>query len=232
MSQKTELRLPVPHQGVEHVHAVLDAPEGAAPRAAFVLAHGSGAPLSSDFLEAVAPAIADTAGLAVLRFNYGYAELMIRSGKPRPPERRPALEVVHRAAIAHARTVLPELPVILGGKSLGGRIASLMVAEGEPAAGLCFLGYPLHPPGKKDRQRTDHFPGLEVPALFVQGTRDPLCDLTLLEAALPSFAGRPTVCVIEDGDHSFNVLKRSGRAPSEVIGEIAAAVATWADEVI
>ena len=76
--------------------------------------------------------------------------------------------------------------MILGGKSLGGRIASLMVAEGEPAAGLCFLGYPLHPPGKKDRQRTDHFPGLEVPALFVQGTRDPLCDLTLLEAALPS----------------------------------------------
>ena len=149
MSQKTELRLSVPHQGVEHVHAVLDAPEEGAPRAAFVLAHGSGAPLSSDFLEAVAPAIADAAGLAVLRFNYGYAELMIRSGKPRPPERRPALEVVHRVAIAHARTVLPELPVILGGKSLGGRIASLMVAEGEPAAGLCFLATRFILPGRR-----------------------------------------------------------------------------------
>ena len=112
---------------------------------------------------------------------------MIRSGAPPPSGVRRWRS--HRAAIAHARTVLPELPVILGGKSLGGRIASLMVAEGEPAAGLCFLGYPLHPPGKKDRQRTDHFPGLEVPALFVQGTRDPLCDLTLLEAA-PSRGAR------------------------------------------
>lgn len=232
MSQRSETRIDVPHQGVEHVQSVLDLPESGAPRALFVLAHGSGAPLGSDFLEAVAPAIADVAKLAVLRFNYAYAELMIRSGKPRPPERREALEVVHRAAIAHGQRTVPDLPLLLGGKSLGGRMASLMVAGGEPAAGLCFLGYPLHPPGKKDRQRTDHFPDLQVPALFVQGTRDQLCDLELLEAAFPSYAGTPTVVVIEDGDHSFNVLKRSGRAPFEVIGEIAAAVASWADGVL
>lgn len=228
MSTRNEFRIPVPHQGVEHISAIFDLPEGGqAPAGVFVLAHGSGAPATSDFLEEVAPRIADAADLAVLRFNYAYAELMIRSGKPRPPERRPALDVVQKEVHAVARETYPGLPLIAGGKSLGGRMASLQVAGGEPADALCFLGYPLHPPGKKDRLRTEHFPDVKVPALFVQGTRDALCDLDLLRPALGAFGGKTTLHVVEDADHSFSVLKRTARTPGEVLDEIAAAVATW-----
>lgn len=228
MSTRNEFRIPVPHQGVEHISAIFDVPEsGEEPTGVFVLAHGSGAPATSDFLEAVAPRIADAAGLAVLRFNYAYAELMVRSGNRRPPERRAALDVVQKEVHALARETYPSLPLIAGGKSLGGRMASLQVAEGEPVDALCFLGYPLHPPGKKDRLRTEHFPSVKVPALFLQGTRDALCDLDLLRPALEAFGGETTLHVVEDADHSFSVLRRAARTPAEVLDELAASVATW-----
>ncbi len=228
MSTRNEFRIPVPHQGVEHVSAILDTPDGdREPAGVFVLAHGAGAAATSDFLEAVAPRIADTACLAVLRFNYAYAELMIRSGKPRPPERRAALDVVQKAVHSHARETYPGLPLIAGGKSLGGRMASLQVAEGEPADALCFLGYPLHPPGKKDRLRTAHFPDVKAPSLFLQGTRDALCDLDLLRPALATYGGKATLHVIEDADHSFSVLKRTARTPEEVLDELASTIAAW-----
>ena len=220
--------LTVPHQGVRQVSAVWDLPEGP-PRATFVLAHGSGAPMSSEFLEDIAPRLARAAGLAVMRFNYAYAELMVRTGGRRPPERRPALEVVHRAALDAARARYPDLPLIGGGKSLGGRISTLLAAEGAALDGLILLGYPLHPPGKPERQRVEHFPDVTVPTLFLQGTRDALADLELLRPALERFAGDQTLHVVEGGDHSFSVLKRSGRTTQDVFDELAAAVAAWAD---
>ena len=231
MAHRTDFRVVVPHQGVEQVAARLDVTtEADEPRAVFVLAHGSGAPLTSTFLDEIAPRIADAGDLAVLRFNYAYAELMVRSGKPRPPERRAGLDVVHRALFAHARESFPGLPLIGGGKSLGGRIASLLAAEDEPMDGLCFLGYPLHPPGRKERLRTEHFPKLDVPALFVQGTRDALCDLELLEPALDQWRTRPALHRVEAADHGFAVLRRSGRDPETVLQEIAGAVGAWTRE--
>lgn len=182
-------------------------------------------------MDAVAPRVADRAGMAVLRFNYGYGELMVRSGKPRPPERMPALKVVHRAAHECAREMFPDIPLLAGGKSLGGRVSSLMAAEGEAVDGLCFLGYPLHPPGKQDRLRTEHFPQLKGPALFLQGDRDALCDLGLLEEAVKGWGKAPTVHIVEGGDHSFNVLRRSGRNAEDVLEEIATAIHTWWDSI-
>jgi len=223
--------LTVPHQGVRQVSVIWDLPEEA-PRATFVLAHGSGAPMSSAFLEEIAPSIARAAGLAVMRFNYAYAELMVRTGGRRPPERRPALEAVHQAALDAARARFPDLPLIGGGKSLGGRIATLLAAEGAALDGLILLGYPLHPPGKPERQRVEHFPAVKVPTLFMQGTRDALADLDLLRPALERFAGQQTLHVVEGGDHSFAVLKRSGRNPEGVFEEIAKAVSAWTDTVI
>ena len=223
----------VPHQGVEHVAARLDRPEtegGEAepkPAAVFVMAHGAGAGLDSDFMEAAAKAIADAAGVAVLRFNYAYAEKMQRNGSRLPPEPRRALQVVHAAIFAWARERFPDMPLIGGGKSMGARIASLMAADGEPLDGLCFLGYPLHPAGKPEKLRTEHFPKLKLPMLFLQGSRDALCDLELLRPALETLGQKPTLQVIEGGDHSFSVLKRSGRTPEEVLGEIARGFADW-----
>ena len=230
-----QFQIVVPHQGVEHVTARLDVPDpkatGSPPTAVFVMAHGAGAGMASDFMEAVAPRIADAAGIAVLRFNYGYAEKMQRSGSRFPPEKRQALDVVHREIFAKARERFAGMPLIGGGKSMGGRMSSLMAAEGEPLDGLCFLGYPLHPPGKPEKLRTDHFPELKLPMLFVQGTRDALCGLDLLETALKTLSQPATLHVVEGGDHSFSVLKRSGRTPDEVLDEIAAAVAAWVPSV-
>jgi len=228
---REDLMLTVPHQGVRQVSATWNLPAGP-PRAAFVMAHGSGAPKSSIFMEEVAARIADAARLSVLRFNYAYAEIMERTGGRRPPERRPALEAVHKAALGAARKRYPDLPLIGGGKSLGGRISTLLAAEGEALDGLVLLGYPLHPPGKPDRQRVEHFPEVTVPTLFLQGTRDALADLERLRPALERFAGTQTLHVVEGGDHSFAVLKRSGRTPAEVLDEIADAVSAWADSAI
>ena len=228
---REEFTITVPHQGVREVSAILDQP-GVEPRGVLVLAHGSGAPMGSDFLEAVAPRIAEAAQLAVLRFNYAYAELMVRSGGRRPPERRPALESVHQAAVEVARARFPGLPLLGGGKSLGGRIATLMAADGVPFDGLVLLGYPLHPPGKPERQRVEHFPSVGVPTLFLQGTRDALADLDLLRPALERFQGPATLHVVEGGDHSFAVLRRSGRTPEDVLEELAAATASWTSEVL
>ena len=230
MANQEQFQIVVPHQGVEQVAARIDLPGSgpeAAPAAVFVMAHGAGAGLASDFMEAAAPRIADAANIAVLRFNYAFTEKMQRSGSRLPPDPRRALEVVHHEIFVHARERFPGIPLVGGGKSLGGRMSSLMAAEGEPLDALCLLGYPLHPPGKPGKLRTEHFPDLKLPMLFVQGTRDALCDLELLRPALEGLGQPPTLHIVEEGDHSFSVLKRSGRTPEEVLDEIAAAVAAW-----
>lgn len=231
MAKRAETQIVVPHQGVEHVAARLDLPDEAPPVAIYVMAHGAGAPMTSDFMEAAAPVIADAASIAVLRFNYAYAEKMTRTGNRLPPEQRRALEVVHKAVLQYARDRFPDLPLIAGGKSLGGRISSLMCADGEAMDALCFIGYPLHPAGKPEKQRTEHFPKLDLPLLFLQGTRDALADLELLHPALELLPRKAELHVVEGGDHSFSVLKRSGRTPAEVLAEIGQAVADWVPQV-
>jgi len=220
--------LSVPHEGVQHVALRLDLPTDDTDlgHVAYVLAHGAGSRLDAPFLEGVSARLA-AGGVPVMRFQYAYMELSARDGRRRPPDRRPVLEVVHRAAIRDAEERFPGRKLLLGGKSMGGRIASYLAAEGETCAGLVFLGYPLHPAGKPDKLRTEHFAALAQPALFVQGARDALCDAKLLETALEVYGGPKTVEIIEDADHGFDVPRRSGRSTDDVLGDVSGRVLRW-----
>lgn len=218
----------MPHEGVQHVSMLLDLPPGGADlgTAAYLMAHGSGAPMTSAFLDGVARRLA-AGGVPVLRFQYAYMEQILRSGKRRPPDRRPVLEVIHRAAIADAAQRFAGRPLLLGGKSLGGRIASYLAAEGEACGGLVFLGYPLHPAGRPETLRSEHFAALAQPALFVQGDRDALCDLALLRTALEVYGGGHELHVVAGADHGFDVLRRSGATRDGVLDQVASAVLAW-----
>jgi uncharacterized protein len=127
----------------------------------------------------------------------------------------------------HARQALGASRLVLGGKSMGGRIASQAVAQGLPADGLVFLGYPLHPPGRFDTLRDRHLPTITAPMLFVQGTRDAFARADLLAAVLGGLGERATLHSIEGGDHSFAVPRRTGRAPAQIEAEVAAALGSW-----
>jgi predicted alpha/beta-hydrolase family hydrolase len=184
------------------------------PPATLVIAHGAGAGLDHPFMVGFARAMNDER-IATLRFNFPYIE----SGR-RAPDPAPFLQEAWRAAFATASGRAKGEPVWAGGKSLGGRIASMAVADGMPAAGLVFLGYPLHPPGKPERIRDEHLYRIDVPMIFVEGTRDVFATPELLAGVIAKVGDRATLVSIEGGDHSFNVkgAKRDAR-------EVAAALA-------
>lgn len=176
------------------VSGVLTGPAGAP---LVVLAHGAGNDLDAPLLVGFAEGLA-SGEVACLRFNFPYRE----QGRRAPdPER--VLREVWSAAFEHARTVTEEAWV--GGKSLGGRIASMLVAEGLPARGLVFVGYPLHPPGKPERTRDAHLSEIEAPMLFVQGTGDPFARWDLIQESVRGLGDRATLHPVPGGDHSFRV---------------------------
>lgn len=188
-----------------------------------VLAHGAGNDMHNPLLSYVHEQTA-AAGLPCVKFNFPYKE----QGRRAPD--RPALLQACWRAVADAVREDPELApsrLFLGGKSMGGRMASLLAASGYPCAGLVFLGYPLHPAGKPPSLRTDHWPRIRCPMLFIQGTRDRLCDLQRLRAALHGLEVPATLHVIEGADHSFKVLKRLGRGDMDVWAEIVAVTTAW-----
>ncbi len=190
------------------------------PIAILVLAPGAGAGMDHPFLVGFARAIADL-GVSTLRFNFLYAERGRRS-----PDPEGTLRAAWTAAFETASARSGGVPVWVGGKSLGGRIASMTVADGMPAAGLVFLGYPLHPPGKPERIRDAHLARIGVPMLFLHGTRDPFATPELLERTVTSLGKRAKLVDIEGGDHSFNV--RGTRAdPREVGAGLAPAAAEF-----
>ena len=184
-----------------------------------VLAHGAGAPMDSEFMRYAAGGIA-AAGIHVIRFNFSYME----AGK-KVPDRQPVLEGTFAALAGWARAERPSRTLVLGGKSLGGRIASY-VAEATGANGLLFHGYPLHPPGRPDRMRDEHLRGIQVPMLFVEGTRDPFCPLDTMEKVRKRIP-HSSLAVIEGGDHSFKVRKSSGRSTSDAWDEVVAVSVAW-----
>lgn len=204
----------------------LDLPREDAGRAVILLAHGAGVGMESPFMVEAAESLC-AEGFPVLRFHYAYAQRMLDEGKRRPPDRRPLLEAVHRQAAATLRARFPGRRLLLAGKSMGGRMSSYLVAAGEPADGLVFFGYPLHPPKRPDRLRSEHFGDLNIPALFLQGTRDALCDLDLLRDALTRYAGPAHLHVVEGADHGFAFLKRSGRTADEIRSELISEVVSW-----
>jgi predicted alpha/beta-hydrolase family hydrolase len=176
------------------------------PIATLVVAHGAGAGMDHPFMAGFCRAIAD-AKVATMRFNFPYIERGRRSPDPERVLRETWL-VAFDAANEGARGG----PVLAGGKSLGGRIASMCVADGMPAAGLVFLGYPLHPPGKPERVRDEHLYRVEVPMLFLEGTADPFATRDVLTRLLRKLGDRATLIEVEGGDHSFNVRGRKADA--------------------
>jgi predicted alpha/beta-hydrolase family hydrolase len=192
-------------------------------RAVIVLAHGAGAGMRSDFMAFQADALA-RAGFRCLRFEFPY----MQAGR-KAPDKAAVLEASWTSVAEDARVAAGERPLVLGGKSMGGRIASQAVAAGAPADGLVFHGYPLHPPGRPDRIRKAHLPDAGVPMLFVEGTRDPFCPLDTLDEVVRETGIDATVTVIDDGDHSFKVRASSGRSTKAAWDEVAAATAAWVD---
>ena len=189
----------------------------------YVFAHGAGAGMRHAFMEAFAVRLA-VRGVGSLRYQFPYMEK--KTGRPDP---RPVLYATVRAAIAAASQAAPGLPLLAGGKSMGGRMTSMAAAE-EPLAGvsgIVFLGFPLHPAGAPSTERGEHLARVDVPMLFLQGTRDALADLGLLRPITDALGARATMHVIEGADHSFHVLKRSGRTDGDVLDELASTVAGW-----
>ena len=224
-AQYTRTNVVIRVDATTSVSGVLAAPAPGAgrARAAVVLGHGAGADMNQAFLSAVHEGLAARGALA-LKFNFAYTEA--RRRVPDPPAR---LLATYRAAVAwlDAQPAARGLPRILGGKSMGGRIASHVVAEGDAADGLLFLGYPLHPPGKPEKLRDAHLSSIRAPMLFVTGTRDELCDLERLRPVLERLGRRATLALIEDGDHSFHVRKASGRDDRAALAEVIEVAALW-----
>lgn len=203
------------------VSGLLDAP--AAAEACLVLAHGAGAGMNHTFMAAIARGLVER-HIATLRFQFPYMELGSR--RPDPPG------IAHgavRAAVAEAAKRLPKVPLFAGGKSYGGRMTSQAQAI-EPLAnvrGIVFLGFPLHPAGKPSTERAQHLAEVQVPMLFLQGTRDTLADLALIRETTGKLGSRATLHIVEGADHSFHVLVRSGRDDAQVREEMLDTVASW-----
>ncbi len=206
---------------VGQVSGLLTRPDGA--RVLYVLAHGAGAGMRHRFMEAIASALA-ARGVASLRYQFPYTEAGAR--RPDPPA---VLEATVRAAVAAAARVAPDLPLIAGGKSMGGRMTSGAAARAPlpGVAGLVFLGFPLHRPKQPSEERAAHLSQVTLPMLFLQGTRDELADLGLITGVCARLGPLATLHVVEAANHGFEVLKRSGRTDAEVLEELADTVVSW-----
>src|SRR6059058_602694 len=213
-------------EGVGSVSALLLRPDVA--RLLYVLAHGAGAGMRHAFLESIAQRLAER-GIATLRYQFPYMER--RAGRPDPPA---VAAATVRAAVAEAARAAPGLPLVAGGKSFGGRMTSTAQTE-EPlpgVRGLLFLGFPLHPPGKPGDKRAEHLDRVQIPMLFLQGDRDEFADLKLLKPVVKRLGERAKLHLVEGGDHSFKVLKRSGRTDADVMSELADAMVRWAAGIV
>lgn len=205
------------------------------PAALLLLGHGAGAPMTHPFMEALALALS-AEGISTLRYNFAYMEM----GRRRPDHVRRLLAVV-ASALRAGRECADGLPLFVGGKSMGGRMTSMLVADragganaADPTAalaGLVFFGFPLHAPGRRGTERGDHLARVPCPMLFHQGTRDRLADLTLLRPLIEGLGPRATLHVVDGGDHSLNPLKRSGRTLDDMLAEVAGVTRRWIDGV-
>ena len=220
MAASVELPIAVGERA-DGVSGLLLRPDGA--RLLYVLAHGAGAGMRHPFLESIAQGLAERS-IATLRYQFLYMEQ--RSRRPDPPA---VAAATVRAAVAEAARVAPGLPLIAGGKSFGGRMTSTAQAqEALPGVrGLVFLGFPLHPPGRPADKRAEHLAEVRIPMLFLQGDRDEFADLKLLRPMVKQLGERATLHLVEGGDHSFHVLKRSGRTDVEVMAELVATIVAW-----
>jgi predicted alpha/beta-hydrolase family hydrolase len=208
------------------VSGLLQAPRAAG--ACFVLAHGAGAGMAHPFMADVANGLAERR-IATLRYQFPYMEQ--RSNRPDIPK---LAQATVRAAVVEASCLFPGLTMVAGGKSFGGRMTSQAQAETPlpGVRGLVFLGFPLHPPGKPSDERATHLFEVEIPMLFLQGSRDALADIRLMRQLVERLSPRATLKVFEDADHSFHVPARTGRKDAEIRSEMLDAVSGWLEEVV
>jgi predicted alpha/beta-hydrolase family hydrolase len=223
MATVEQLRFAVTGRG--EVSALLCRPAKA--RWLMVLGHGAGAGMSHPFMAKLADELAGV-GVATLRYQFPYME--DRRRVPDPPT---VLTTAVVAAVRAAAEAAPGLPLLAGGKSMGGRMTSQAAAQHplDGVRGLVFFGFPLHPPNQPGTKRADHLAKVTIPMLFLQGTRDALADLTLLRPVCAKVGPRATLHVVETADHSFHVLKSSGRTDEQVLRELAQTAASWAEAI-
>jgi uncharacterized protein len=197
-------------------------------RACYVLAHGAGAGMNHPFMAAVAAELARR-DIATLRYQFPYMEHGAK--RPDPPQ---LAQATVRAAVAAALALLPKHPLIAGGKSFGGRMTSQAQAKAplQGVRGLAFLGFPLHPAGRPSQDRAAHLFDVQIPMLFLQGTRDSLASLDQIEPLCKKLGRRATLKLFADADHSFHVPARSGRKDAQVLGDVIDAFAAWPEGVI
>ncbi len=212
-------------EGGGEVSALLSRPAMA--RRLLVLAHGAGAGMSHPFMEKLTGELA-CVGMATLRYQFPYMEK-----QRRVPDSPAMLTATVVAAVRAVAETVPGLALLAGGKSMGGRMTSQAAAQQplDGVRGLVFFGFPLHPPNRPGTKRADHLAKVTVPMLFLQGTRDTLADLKLLRPVCAKLGSRATLHVIEKADHSFHVLKSSGRSDAEVLRELAETVVSWAERI-
>ena len=208
--------------GGEETSAVFESATGGAEQGVvFVCAHGAGGNLNDRGILQTANALRER-GLGVVRFNFLYKEK--KSGRPDP---MPRLKDCVSAVVARARQELKPKTLIIGGRSMGGRAASMLAADGLACDGLLLLAYPLHPPGKPEQLRDAHLPAIKVPVICFNGTRDPFCTPSLMEAVLKRVTTDWEMHWVEGADHSFHVLKSSGTTDAQVLAEIGDAAQAW-----
>ena len=214
-------RLQFAVEGAGEVSALLLLPAEA--RVMLALAHGAGAGMTHPFLALLAAELA-AVGVATLRYQFPYMEQ-----RRRVPDSPAVLTATVRAAVRTAAEAAPRLPLIAGGKSMGGRMSSQAAAQQplDTVRGLVFFGFPLHPPNKPGTKRAEHLKQVTIPMLFLQGTRDTLADLTLLKPICEGLGSRATLHIIDTADHSFHLLKKSGKADADALRELAQTTASW-----
>jgi predicted alpha/beta-hydrolase family hydrolase len=197
-------------------------------RAGYVIAHGAGAGMEHPFMGSVAQGLAER-GVATLRYQFPY----MQRGSKRPDAPKVAHAAV-RAAVAAMTELAPDLSVIAGGKSYGGRMTSQAHAVSPLGGvrGLAFLGFPLHPAGRPSEERGTHLFEVRVPMLFLQGSRDRLADLQVLQPLVTKLGARATLKLLWDADHSFHVRARTGGKEADVRAEMLDVLARWIEKVL
>jgi uncharacterized protein len=212
-------------EGSAETTALLYRADAASPAAALVVAHGAGGGQRTPFLVSYAHALASI-GLDIVTFNFLYMEQ-----RRRLPDRAPLLEATYAAAVrtVRARVESAARALFIGGKSMGGRIATQLAAADRalPVTGLVLLGYPLHPPGKPAQRRDAHLPAVERPMLFVQGSRDAFGTPKELEPVLERLRPRPTLHVVDGGDHSFKIARSNAQAQAAVHDDVQRTIVEW-----
>ena len=211
-------------EGAGEVSALLVRPTQA--RWLLVLGHGAGAGMRHPFMGALSAELASV-GIATFRYQFPYME-----NKRRVPDSPAVLTATVAAAASAAQKAVPDLPLLGGGKSMGGRMTSQAAGQQvlPGVRGLVFFGFPLHPPNQPGTKRADHLADVRVPMLFLQGTRDVFADLSLLRPITDGLGSLATLHIIEGADHSFHVLKSSGKTDADILRHLVQTTAAWADK--